>query len=206
MASSTLDTYPVHSSDAPTTAILKAAHFSAIRHRFQKRKDGGTPYINHPIGVATLLAVEGGITDPDVLSAAILHDTVEDTETSPAEILEHFGPRVASIVAEVTDDKDLPAAERKLKQVELAAKKSPEAQVLKMADKLYNLRDMVRRVPNGWTAERVQEYFRWSKSVTDQCRHVNPRLAALLDDLYQNATFEHGGKTYKCLADGSQTS
>jgi len=72
----------------PALEILRAVHFAADRHRDQRRKDvGGSPYINHPIEVAEILARIGGISDLAVLQAAILHDTIEDTETS-AEVLQ----------------------------------------------------------------------------------------------------------------------
>ncbi|KAI9159413.1 Guanosine-3',5'-bis(diphosphate) 3'-pyrophosphohydrolase MESH1 [Blastocladiella emersonii ATCC 22665] len=195
----TLALYPVLPDDAPVAALLKAAHFAAVKHRFQQRKDGGTPYINHPLGVATLLAAEGGVTDVAVLQAAVLHDTVEDTDTTPDEIREHFGERVALIVAEVTDDKHLPSAERKQKQVETAPHKSHGAQLVKLADKLYNLRDLTRKAPTGWTAQRIQAYFAWSKRVTDGCKHANAQLAAKLDELYEHGEFEFDGVKYKCL-------
>ncbi len=171
---------------APHIAILNAANFAAIKHSSQRRKDKEqTPYINHAIGVAQILAQEGGVVDPIVLQAALLHDTVEDTDTTLTEISELFGDKVAAIVAEVTSDMTLVREERKRLQVESAPSKSPEAKLIKMADKLYNLRDLRRQVPVGWTAERVRGYFEWSKRVTDSCAHVNPRLAAALDELYK---------------------
>lgn len=127
---------------------MKAADFAAKKHRDQRRKDPQqTPYINHPIGVANILINEGGVDDPIVLQAALLHDTVEDTETTLDEIEEHFGPKVRGIVAEVSDDKDLPKEERKRLQVVNAPHKSKEAKLVKLADKLYNLRDLHRVVP-----------------------------------------------------------
>ncbi|KNE67284.1 hypothetical protein AMAG_12348 [Allomyces macrogynus ATCC 38327] len=195
----TLQLFRASDDDAPTTALLKAAHFAAIKHRNQIRKDGATPYINHPIGVATLLAAEGGVTDVAVLQAAVLHDTVEDTDASPEEIREYFGDRVADLVAEVTDDTSLCAADRKQRQVETVRAASDDAKLIKLGDKLYNLRDLTRKAPIGWTPERIQQYFAWAKQVTDACKHVNPRLADLLDDLYENGVFTCSGESYKCL-------
>ena len=107
-AMSTLDLVPVLPADAATTQLLKAAHYAAVKHRAQRRKDAdATPYINHPLGVAMLLASEGGVTDVDVLMAAVLHDTVEDTDATLDEVERVFGARVAGLVAEVTDDKSL---------------------------------------------------------------------------------------------------
>ena len=128
--------------------IIKAADFAAKKHRDQRRKGPDkAPYINHPIGVANILANEGGIDDPIVLQAALLHDTVEDTETSLDEIEQEFGKIVRDVVDEVTDQKDLPSKERKRLQVINAPKKSPRAKLVKLADKLYNLRDLHQSPP-----------------------------------------------------------
>lgn len=129
-------------------SVMKAADFAARKHRDQRRKDPQkTPYINHPIGVANILINEGDIDDPVVLQAALLHDTVEDTDTTLDEIEEHFGTKVRGIVDEVSDDKDLSKQERKRLQVVHAPHKSREAKLVKLADKLYNLRDLHRVVP-----------------------------------------------------------
>ena len=117
------------------------------KNRDQRRKGLDEPYINHPIGVANILANEGGIDDPIVLQAALLHDTVEDTETSLDEIEQEFGKIVRDVVDEVTDQKDLPSKERKRLQVINAPKKSPRAKLVKLADKLYNLRDLHKSPP-----------------------------------------------------------
>src|SRR5213080_3310944 len=102
--------------------LLKALAFAAHKHREQRRKDAAaSPYINHPIALADVLVNEGGVTDIEVLCAALLHDTVEDTDTTPEELADVFGARIAGIVAEVTDDKALAKAERKRLQVEHAA-------------------------------------------------------------------------------------
>ncbi|CAH7342318.1 Hddc3 [Phodopus roborovskii] len=130
--------------------LLEAADFAAQKHRQQRRKDPeGTPYINHPIGVARILTHEAGITDIVVLQAALLHDTVEDTDTTLDEVELHFGARVRRLVEEVTDDKTLPKLERKRQQVEQAPHSSPGAKLVKLADKLYNLRDLNRCTPQG---------------------------------------------------------
>nr|KAF6399219.1 HD domain containing 3 [Molossus molossus] len=130
--------------------LLEAADFAAHKHRRQRRKDPeGTPYINHPIGVARILTHEAGITDIVVLQAALLHDTVEDTDTTLDEVELHFGAQVRRLVEEVTDDKTLPKLERKRLQVEHAPHSSPGAKLVKLADKLYNLRDLNRCTPEG---------------------------------------------------------
>ncbi|XP_047394346.1 guanosine-3',5'-bis(diphosphate) 3'-pyrophosphohydrolase MESH1 isoform X1 [Sciurus carolinensis] len=130
--------------------LLEAADFAARKHRQQRRKDPeGTPYINHPIGVARILTHEAGITDIVVLQAALLHDTVEDTDTTLDEVELHFGAQVRRLVEEVTDDKTLPKLERKRQQVEQAPHSSPGAKLVKLADKLHNLRDLNRCIPEG---------------------------------------------------------
>ena len=148
--------------------LLDAINFSAQKHRVQRRKDAEeSAYINHPIAVASVLLLEGGIDDLATLQAAILHDTVEDTQTSYEELVGRFGKDVADVVMELTDDKSLPKAERKLLQVTHAHKKSSSAVMVKLADKTCNLRDIVDAPPAGWTVERKREYFDWAKQVVD---------------------------------------
>ncbi|XP_033108566.1 guanosine-3',5'-bis(diphosphate) 3'-pyrophosphohydrolase MESH1-like, partial [Anneissia japonica] len=115
--------------------------------------------------------------------AALLHDTVEDTDTTFEEIEAAFGTEVKSIVAEVTDDKSLPKMERKRLQIENAPKKSMKAKLVKLADKLYNLRDLERSTPKGWTRERVDDYFLWAGRVVDGLRGTNKQLEDELDKL-----------------------
>ncbi|KAG5460012.1 MAG: hypothetical protein BJ554DRAFT_7996 [Olpidium bornovanus] len=220
-------------------ALLRAVDFAAFKHRDQKRKDV------RRTRVAKMLT-DAGITDVATLQAAVLHDTVEDTATTFEEVaagtdrgatpivlrqLENeFGPEVAEIVRECTDDKTLEKSERKRRQVETAPHKSAKVGTgsrfifvlvrrrpfrrVKLADKvrsalisakggkaarLYNLRDLQRSVPERWTAERVQEYFRWAKQVTDSCAAACPRLAEQLEELYAAGTFFHEEREYKCL-------
>ena len=152
-------------------ALMDATLFAAEKHRGQKRKDArGTPYINHPIMVANLIANIGGITDVEVLQAALLHDTVEDTETTADEIEGRFGYAVRSLVMEVTDDKSLEKQERKQLQIEHAPNLSPRAKVIKLADKIANLSDLVTSPPVGWELERQQRYVSWSNAVVEGCR------------------------------------
>ncbi|XP_054711916.1 guanosine-3',5'-bis(diphosphate) 3'-pyrophosphohydrolase MESH1-like [Uloborus diversus] len=166
-------------------AVIKAANFAAIKHKNQKRKDiEETPYINHPIGVANILSMEGGVYDATVLQAALLHDTVEDTETTFEEIEELFGKRVREIVSEVTDDKSQPKAVRKALQVTHAPTRSHEAKLVKLADKLYNLRDLNRSTPKGWSAERVTEYFLWAAEVVKHLKGTNEALEEKLKVIF----------------------
>ncbi|XP_065145264.1 guanosine-3',5'-bis(diphosphate) 3'-pyrophosphohydrolase MESH1 [Paramisgurnus dabryanus] len=170
---------------SPTSVLLETINFAAEKHRNQRRKDpDATPYINHPIGVARILSNEGGITDIEVLQAALLHDTVEDTDTTIDELESVFGQTVARIVQEVTDDKTLSKEERKRLQVEHAPHRSHQAKLVKLADKLYNLRDLNRCTPTGWTQQRVQEYFVWASQVIKGLRGTNAELEEKLQKLF----------------------
>jgi GTP diphosphokinase / guanosine-3',5'-bis(diphosphate) 3'-diphosphatase len=170
---------------AELALLLKALAFAAHKHRDQRRKDAeASPYINHPIALADVLVNEGGVTDFEVLCAALLHDTVEDTDTTSQELVEAFGARIARIVAEVTDDKTLPKAERKRLQIEHAPTLSREAKLVKLADKLVNLRDVAERPPAKWDLARRREYFDWAKRVVDGMRGTHPRLEAAFDAAY----------------------
>jgi len=150
--------------------ILKAASFAAEKHRGQLRKDAeSTAYINHPLNVARILAEEGGVSDAEILAGALLHDTIEDTETSEEELALHFGERIASIVAEVTDDKTIKDKdERKRLQVVNAPHKSAGAAMVKLADKISNVRDVGERPAVGWSVARRVEYLDWAKRVVDE--------------------------------------
>ncbi|CAO1422823.1 unnamed protein product [Diamesa tonsa] len=164
----------------------KCMNFAAIKHEHQRRMNPEkTPYINHPIGVANILSEEGDVYDLEVLMAALLHDTVEDTETTMDEIEEHFGKEIRKIVEEVTDDKTLPKMERKQLQIDHARTSSPKAKLVKLADKLYNLRDLQKSTPVGWTKERSDEYFVWAKKVVDNLRGTNKKLEEALDVVFK---------------------
>ena len=168
--------------------LLFAATFAADRHRGQRRKGpGASPYINHPLAVAALLADDGGITDVELLMAALLHDTVEDTHTSRDEITELFGNAVGDLVAEVTDDKSLPKERRKQLQIENAAHKSDRAKQLKIADKICNLRDIDAASPAGWDRDRKAQYLAWAVQVVEGCRGVNSALDQLFDETISQA-------------------
>jgi guanosine-3',5'-bis(diphosphate) 3'-pyrophosphohydrolase len=163
--------------------LLQAATFAADRHRDQHRKDAdASPYINHPLAVAARLAGDGGVTDINLLAAALLHDTVEDTTTSLDEISQQFGDEVRQLVAEVTDDKLLPKVHRKELQIENAPHKSDRAKLLKIADKICNVRDIDAASPVGWDQDRKANYLDWAVSVVAGCRGVNPDLERLFDD------------------------
>jgi guanosine-3',5'-bis(diphosphate) 3'-pyrophosphohydrolase len=178
----------------PVSLILAATTFAAHKHREQRRKGAdASPYINHPIAVANVRANEVGIVDPITLAAALLHDTIEDTDTSAAELKAAFGERVASIVVEVTDNKSLPKQARKQLQIEHAAHLSKRAQLVKLADKICNLRDMARSPPLDWTLARRREYFAWAKKVVDKMRGTWPPLDRLVKAELRRAP-GHGSK------------
>lgn len=162
--------------------IVKALKFAEHKHRFQCRKDScKSPYIKHPIDLLSILVNEADITDENVLCAALLHDTIEDTDTSAEELRIVFGEKITNIVLEVTDDKDLPKQERKELQVAHAAHSSPEAKLVKFADKIANVRDIKIDPPQGWDQLRIDEYYAWSKRVIDQLRGTNETLETLFD-------------------------
>ena len=164
--------------------IFAALHFAADKHRNQTRKgEEASPYINHPIEVAEVLVRVGGVIDPAILQAAILHDTIEDTLTSAEEIDVAFGPVVRRLVEEVSDDKSLPKAERKRLQIEHGPMLSPGARQIKIADKICNVRDVGSKPPKDWPFERRCEYLAWAEQVVNACRGANPRLEQRFDDV-----------------------
>jgi len=163
--------------------ILKALEFAAQKHRDQRRKDkDASPYINHPIQLANVLRQEGGVADPVVIAAALLHDTLEDTETTWQELRGEFGDEIANIVQEVTDVQWLKKIVRKRLQVAKARHASMAARLVKLADKICNLRDVAARPPASWSLERRREYFEWAKEVVDKLRGTHPGLERKFDD------------------------
>ncbi|XP_046347397.2 guanosine-3',5'-bis(diphosphate) 3'-pyrophosphohydrolase MESH1-like [Haliotis rufescens] len=169
-----------------TREIIRCANFSAIKHKDQRRKDPeSTPYINHPIGVAYILTEEAGITDLSVIQTALLHDTVEDTSTTFDEIEAEFGKEVRDLVAELSDDKTLMKEDRKRLQIEHAPHASPKAKLVKLADKLYNLRDLQRTTPRGWSQKRLEDYFIWAARVVAGLRGTNRTMEDALDNIFK---------------------
>jgi hypothetical protein len=176
--------------------LIRTTNYAATKHGHQLRKATRLPYITHPIGVANQL-VDAGVEDVAVLQAALLHDVVEDTGTSIDEVEQTFGSAVAEIVAQVTDDKTLSKTERKRHQIEHAKHCSKEAKLVKLSDKLNNLRDLTAHVPLTWTLERAQGYFVWSKFVVEGMRGTNSVLEAQLEELFKaNFKAKFDGKTH----------
>lgn len=180
---------PMHAASptiAPYTLLMRAAGFAARAHTTQRRKgEPGEPYINHPIRVAEILT-EAGVTDVVALCAALLHDTVEDTEATTATLRELFGPEVASVVAEVTDPMELPKLEQKRLQVERAQALSPRARLVRLADKIANVDDM-HRAPPRWKLERRRFYLEWASLVVDEIRGTHAALEARFDAVLAEA-------------------
>lgn len=163
-----------------TLLLLRAVDFAARKHRDQRRKDeSASPYINHPVSVSLLLAEIGSVRDPEILAAAILHDTLEDTDTTPEELGKSFGHRIRKIVEEVTDDNSLPKAQRKRLQVEHASHLSPDAALIKLADKISNVLDVTYFPATHWSIQRRREYLDWAEEVIGNCHKVNNALEKL---------------------------
>jgi len=167
-----------------TALVLRAVAFAAHKHRDQRRKNQeASPYINHPIELATVLWAEG-VHDPVVIAAALLHDTLEDTETTWQELRGEFGEEIADIVGEVTDTKWIKKEVRKRLQVARAKHASEAARLVKLADKICNLRDVAAHPPTGWPLERRQQYFEWAKEVVDRLRGTHAALEEKFDEVY----------------------
>ena len=164
------------------TVLRRATGFAAWKHKGQMRKgEGEIPYIHHPIEVTAILAEIGNIDDLDVLQAALLHDTIEDTETDRDELEIHFGARVCEIVVEVSDDRSLAKPARKARQIAHAPHLSVDAQALKLADKVANVYDVAFSKPVNWDTERQFEYFDWASRVVAGLRGCNAALEAEFD-------------------------
>ncbi|MGK0360984.1 MAG: (p)ppGpp synthase/HD superfamily hydrolase [Bradymonadia bacterium] len=168
-------------SELPTALVLRAAYFAARHHVDQRRKgDRRRPYINHCVQVAEMLARVADVDDAILFAGALLHDVIEDTSATEADVRAAFGDAVADLVMEVTDDKSLCKAERKRMQIATAGKKSGRARLLKIADKISNVRDLVTDAPD-WPAERCLQYVMWSRDVVAPMRGVNADIEAAFD-------------------------
>ena len=167
--------------------VVQALSFAAHKHSDQRRKGSDrAPYVNHLIDVLDLLWRVGGVRDGELLAAAVLHDTLEDTATTPQEIEAQFGPRVLGLVLEVTDDKTLAYDVRKQRQIEHAALLSAGARQIKLADKISNVRDLATHPPIFWPQARRRAYRAWAAEVVDRLRGTNPPLEAEFDRIMKS--------------------
>jgi len=163
--------------------VSEAADFAARRHSGKARKGrGNEPYINHLAEVANLLATVTDGTDAELVAAGWLHDTIEDTETTREELAPRFGERVADLVAEATDDMSLPKDQRRQKQIEDAPHKSPRAKLIKIADKISNLRARIVPQPSREERDDLVDYVNWAEQVVAGCRGANAALDKIFDD------------------------
>lgn len=168
--------------------LLKAIYFSAQKHRHQTRKDtAASPFINHPIEVANLLWTIGEICDTIAITAAILHDTIEDTDTTCEELRVNFGNEVLELVLEVSDDKNLPKRERKRKQIVHSPNLSKSAKLIKLADKISNVHDIAFAPPDHWSLQRRIEYLQWAEAVVAGLRGINGNLEKRFDETLVSA-------------------
>lgn len=174
--------------EAPSTALLRALSFAARKHRDQRRKGAGAPpFINHAIQVAELLAVVGGVTDIVTLQAAVLHDTLEDTDTRVELLIAEFGVEVARVVQEVTDDMSLPLTERNRQQVIRAPFLTERARLVRLADKIANVRAIGTTPPVGWSPARRRDYLEWTDRVIAGCRGSNAALERVYEEELREA-------------------
>jgi guanosine-3',5'-bis(diphosphate) 3'-pyrophosphohydrolase len=183
----------MHLSSSDIGLVIRAAHFAADKHRDQRRKGvRNTPYINHPLEVAERLNRVAGIDDPVVLAAAILHDTIEDTETTRAELARLFGNAIAAIVAELSDDKTLTWQERKRLEIDHAQHLSDTAKLIKLSDKTSNVADTVSNPPGEWTLSRRRDYLEFARLVAAGCRGISAALDAEFDRVLAEARAKLG--------------
>lgn len=168
--------------------LLDALHFAALRHRDQRRKgERGAPYVNHLIEVAHILTQQG-ISDGETLCAAVLHDAIEDVDVREDEVRARFGERVASLVVWLTDPPELGFAERKQRQIDVAPTMPVEAQNIRLADKISNLRGILTSPPEDWSLERKLAYFAWSEKVVSSCTGASPELHRMFREIHQSGT------------------
>jgi (p)ppGpp synthase/HD superfamily hydrolase len=173
---------------APLRLVSEAALFAAQRHNGMARKGrGNEPYINHLAEVANLVCEATGGADAEIVAAGWLHDTIEDTDTTRQELADKFGPRVATLVVEVSDDMSLPKTERRRLQVVGAPHKSPDAKVIKIADKISNISARIVSGPNEDELAGLADYVAWAEQVVSGCRGGNAWLDRTFDETVTKA-------------------
>jgi len=177
--------------------VIKATNFAAIAHKNQRRKDANkTPYINHPIEVAHLLSL-AGVSSPEILCAALLHDVVEDCGITLEEINKEFGLIVANIVALVSDNKSLSKVTRKKLQVEHMIEMSRSCRytngtdvhtcaiLVKLADKYSNCKGLLDNPPSFWSREEIIGYAVWSYAIVSKVRGLSTYMDNLFAELFE---------------------
>ena len=173
---------------SPIRLVSEAAELAAHRHNGMARKGrGNEPYINHLAEVANLLATATDGTDAELVAAGWLHDTIEDTDTTRAELAQTFSERVASLVVECTDDMNLPKPVRRQRQIEDASDKSAGAKLIKIADKISNIGARIQTDPTTEEREELEDYTGWAEQVVAGCRGGNTWLDTKFDDAVKAA-------------------
>jgi (p)ppGpp synthase/HD superfamily hydrolase len=168
--------------------VSEAADFAARRHSGMARKGrGNEPYVNHLAEATSLLAIATDGTDAELVAAGWLHDTIEDTETTREELAQKFSKRVAALVVEVTDDMTLPKDQRRQRQIIDAPNKSSGAKLIKIADKISNIRARMLPQPSQDEREDLSDYVAWAEKVVAGCRGVNAVLDRTFDETVQLA-------------------
>ncbi|CAN5273056.1 HD domain-containing protein [soil metagenome] len=165
--------------------LIDAILFAATGHSGQFRKDGITPYINHPIEVMHLLTFTGNISNEEILISAVLHDLIEDTSINKEEIAARFGTKVAGIVQELSDDKTQTKEERKQQQFLSATDLSQEARLIRISDKICNVYDVIYAPPSGWDIARRRDYLDWANSVVKKIQGTNEKLESHFEKLIE---------------------
>ncbi len=184
----------MHLDDNNLYLLLKAIRFASLKHNNQRRKDANaSPYINHPIAVAETLWKIGTVRDMVTIISGILHDTIEDTDTTPEELRKEFSSEICLVVEEVSDDKNLSKGDRKRLQVENAHHISLQAKHIKLADKICNIQDIATSPPSDWATNRKLEYIKWSKDVINEIRGTNAELERCFDKLCAKTELLLGG-------------
>ncbi|MFM7021781.1 MAG: HD domain-containing protein [Flavobacteriales bacterium] len=147
--------------------IFRALNFAALKHASHKRKGSDAlPYINHPIKVTSIIAQFVPEASSELIAAAVLHDVVEDSDATINDIKNMFGATIASIVNEVTDDKTLSKAECRKKQIENAPHLSYNAKLIRICDKIANVRDICGEdIPDDWDYKTKIDYLNWAEEV-----------------------------------------
>ncbi|MCK1757834.1 HD domain-containing protein [Bradyrhizobium sp. 137] len=173
---------------SPVRLVSEAAEFAARRHNGMARKGrGNEPYINHLAEVANLLATATDGADAELVAAGWLHDSIEDTDTTREELAQRFSERVAALVAECTDDRSLPKAERRRRQVMDAPKKSVGAKLIKIADKISNTGARIQTDLSVEERDELVDYVEWATQVVAGCRGGNAWLDEKFDDAVKAA-------------------